>query len=314
MAWSEGENSTKPPLYAPFLTSCGKDNIVVSHWEEKPCTGDWCEQSYTHQRLINFNFMKQTIGLTLVEVKHTQRLYRDNDDRCIVHISMEMKGFPYADCFVVEVRHVASRHGKKDLIIEVGMHVRFLKSCLFEGKIRNNTGSETSNAQAELLKRICEGCKEYAVETEEESPDGEAEEESHDNEVEEDNHHDEDNEQENSKVVPLSNGTAAVPISRSTELTEANNSILHTVLLALASLFQKYVQPYVPYSYKPIQPTSVDETLKVIRSQIDVLKDVSVKSVKEEDQEEVKKEILAIEKRLENIEKIAVCSKIGGCK
>ena len=312
MAWSEGEKSTKPPIYAPFLTSCGKDNVVVSHWEEKPCTGDWCKQSYTHQRLIKFNFMKQTIGQTLVEVKHTQRLYRDNDDRCIVHISMEMKGFPYADCFVVEVRHVASRHGNKDLILEVGMHVRFLKGCLFEGKIRKNTGNETSKAQAELLKRICEGCKEYAVEIEEESHDGEAEEESHDNEVEEENHDDdddEDNEQENSttrEVALSSNGTAAVPISGSSELTEANNSTLRTVLLVLASLFQKYVQPYVPYSYKPIQPTSVDETLKVIRCQIGVLKDVSLKSVKEEDREMVKKEILAIEERLEKIEKIAV--------
>ena len=45
-------------------------------------------------------------------------------------------GFPYADCFVVHVRHVASRVGNRDLSIKIGMHVEFLKSCMFESKIR----------------------------------------------------------------------------------------------------------------------------------------------------------------------------------
>ena len=45
-------------------------------------------------------------------------------------------GFPYADCFVVQVRHVASRVGNEDLSIQIGMSVQFLKSCLFEKKIK----------------------------------------------------------------------------------------------------------------------------------------------------------------------------------
>ena len=289
VAWSEGQNSKKPAIYGPFLASFGKNNVVVSPWEEGRFQGAWCEQNYTHQRLITFNFMKQTIGQTLVEVKHTQRLIRDKDDRCIVHISMEMKGFPYADCFVVEVRHVASRIGKQDLIVQVGMYVRFVKGCLFEGKIRNNTGTETSNAQGELLKRICEGCKEYAVEVvteEEDQSDGLTDE----------------------SIASPSNGEVA-PTNRSTKVIEANSAV-QTILLLLATLFRKYVLPYLPYEYKYIQPNTVDEALKDVRQRITVLRELSMKSFKEEEQQEVKNEILAIEKSLTRIEQMNVSAEL----
>ena len=46
----------------------------------------------------------------------------------LVHMSV--------DCFVVEVRHVASRLGENDVSIQIGMFVRFVKSCLFENKIK----------------------------------------------------------------------------------------------------------------------------------------------------------------------------------
>jgi hypothetical protein len=297
VAWSEGQNSTKPPIYAPFLTTCGKDNVKVSPWEEGQFTNEWCQQSYTHQRRITFQFMKQTIGQTLVEVQHTQRMIRDKDDRCIVQITMEMKGFPYADCFVVEVRHVASRHGKSDLVLEVGMYVRFVKGCLFEGKIRNNTGNETSKAQCELLCRIVEGCREYAIL------------------VEEDNEEDIDMEQEmeskslSKNAIPEVNGRTPADNHQTTELMEANTA-LRTLLLVLAALFQKYVQPYVPYKYKPIQPSTVNEVLQDVRERIVVLRDVSFKSVREEDREEVRNEILAIEESLCKIEQMNVSNSI----
>ena len=41
-----------------------------------------------------------------------------------------------SDCFVVEVRHVASRVGDNDLLIQIGMFVKFMKSCMFESKIK----------------------------------------------------------------------------------------------------------------------------------------------------------------------------------
>lgn len=45
-------------------------------------------------------------------------------------------GFPYADCFMVEVRHVVSRVGDNDLSIQIGLFVNFVKKTMFESKIK----------------------------------------------------------------------------------------------------------------------------------------------------------------------------------
>ena len=79
-------------MYGPFLEGQGKNNVVVGPWESGEFRGDWCGEDYTQERTVTFNFMKQTIGQTLVEVKHTQRCRRVANDRCIVQIKMEMKG------------------------------------------------------------------------------------------------------------------------------------------------------------------------------------------------------------------------------
>lgn len=164
-----GQWSDERPIYKPFLEGQGKNNVTVLPWQSGTFEGGWCGETYAEERVVSFDFLKQTIGQTLVEVKHTQRK-REEDGRCVVQIKMEMKGellppfgssyrgtprcaepvrlictrdspaflgFPYADCFAVHVRHVASRDGGgNDLTIQIGMHVEFLKSCLFEKKIR----------------------------------------------------------------------------------------------------------------------------------------------------------------------------------
>ena len=94
--WSEGQNCDKEAMYGPFLQKQGKNNVVVSPWESGVFEGEWCGEKYTEERLVTFSFMKQTIGQTLVEVKHTQRCRRIENDQCIVQIKMGMKGFPYA--------------------------------------------------------------------------------------------------------------------------------------------------------------------------------------------------------------------------
>jgi len=87
LQWSEGDKS----LYKPFLEKQGKDNVTVAEWKEGECNGDWCGEQYAKQREVTFNFYKQTIGKTLVDVKHTQQLRRESD-RCIVQIKMAMSG------------------------------------------------------------------------------------------------------------------------------------------------------------------------------------------------------------------------------
>jgi len=92
VAWSEGHGCDKKPMYGPFLEKQGKNNVTLTQWETGKYKGDWCGEEYTHERVVAFEFMKQTIGQTLVKVKHTQRCRRIDNDQCIVHISMEMKG------------------------------------------------------------------------------------------------------------------------------------------------------------------------------------------------------------------------------
>ena len=93
VAWSEGVGCDKSPMYQPFLESMDKDNVVVGPWENAGgYKGEWCGETYASQRTVTFQFMKQTIGMTLVNVKHTQRCRRVNDDRCIVQMTLEMKG------------------------------------------------------------------------------------------------------------------------------------------------------------------------------------------------------------------------------
>lgn len=89
VAWAEGADCGKGPMYRPFLESMDKDNVVVGPWEKTAGNyeGEWCGERYDSQRTVT-----QTIGMTLVNVKHTQRCRRVNDDRCIVQMTLEMKG------------------------------------------------------------------------------------------------------------------------------------------------------------------------------------------------------------------------------
>ena len=289
VAWSEGENCDKKPIYGPFLTSCGKNNVVVNSWETEPSEykGEWCGETYTQQRTVTFNFMKQTIGQTLVEVKHTQRCRRTDNNQCIVHMTLEMKGFPYADYFVLEVRHVASRLGENDLQVEIGMFVRFLKSCMMEGKIRKNTGVETTKTQLDLLGRTVEGCKQYAKEVE--GPEEDDEEESTDDKA----------------LLAIKNNTTNIshgPI----ELPEPIIRALRMIMMVFVTLFRALVEPYIPPELlNPFPPSTVDEAMESVRARMDLLEEISLKSVTERRKTDIDKEVKVIKKSLSRIEQIS---------
>lgn len=284
VAWSEGENCNKKQIYAPFLTSCGKNDVKVTPWEMGgEIVGDWCGEKYTQQRYVTFNFMKQTIGQTLVEVKHTQRCRRLGNDRCIVQMTLEMKGFPYSDCFVVEVRHVASRVGESDIIVEIGMIVRFLKSCLFEGKIKTNTGAETTKAQLELLRQTVEACKPFVKEA---APGEDGEE---DDEMDE-------------SVAAGDNVVGRSPII----LPEAVVAVVRMILMVLLTLFRTYVKPFIqPELLNPLPPSSIDEALQDVRTRLDLLENVTLKSVSGKSKQVISRELTSIKQALDRIEDVS---------
>lgn len=55
VAWSEGQNTNKAPLYGPWLKESGKQDIKVGEWEfadeGKDFVGDWDGEKYTQKRV-----------------------------------------------------------------------------------------------------------------------------------------------------------------------------------------------------------------------------------------------------------------------
>lgn len=278
VAWSEGNDCVKEPLYGPFLTSCGKNDVKVNKWEsqEGGYTGEWCSEHYTQQRIVTFNFMKKTIGQSLVSVQHTQRCRLIENDRCILHMTLKMKGFPYADCFVVEVRHVATRVGENDILVEMGLHVRFLKSCMFESKIRTNTTAETTKLQMDLLALITEGCKPYAKESV-----GDDEEEVED---------EDDVEKELDEIVEESSDIICdLPFIR--------------FFITLGAKI--FLWPFIKLDlFDPFPPTNVGEALTNVRRRVALLEKISCDGVTDEQKDKVVNEMKAIQSSLKNIEAI----------
>ena len=277
VAWSEGNDCDKEPMYGPFLTSCGKNDVKVQKWEshEEGYKGEWCGETYPQKRIVTFNFMKKTIGETLVSVQHTQRCRCVDNDRCVVHMTLKMDGFPYADCFVVEVRHVASRVGENDVLVEMGLHVRFLKSCLFEKKIRTNTTAETTKLQMDLLSLIIEGCKPYAKEIE-----------GDDEEV-----YDEMEEEPEATAEESKDIICDLPFIR-------------FIITLGAKIF---LWPFIKLDlFDPFPPATVDDAIMNVRRRVVLLEKISCDGVKDDEQmKKLAKEMKAIQLSLKNIEEIA---------
>ena len=281
VAWSEGHDCDKEPVYGPFLTSCGKNNVKVQPWESKEegYKGEWCGETYDQQRIVTFDFMKKTIGETLVSVQHTQRCRRIDNDRCIVHMTLDMNGFPYSDCFVVEVRHVASRVGENDILVEIGLFVRFLKSCMFEGKIRTNTTAETTKLQMDLLALTIEGCKPYAKEV--------AEKDEEDDE-EDDDEDDESAEEESKDII------CDLPLFR--------------FLIRLGAKI--FLWPFIKLDlFDPFPPVTMDEAVTNVRRRVVLLEKISKNDdVNDEQKDVLAKELKTIQASLKKIEAITTVS------
>mmetsp|Transcript_40166 Transcript_40166/g.121077 ORF Transcript_40166/g.121077 Transcript_40166/m.121077 type:complete len:293 (-) Transcript_40166:792-1670(-) len=59
IVWSEGKGTNHEPLYGPWLSSCGKNDVVVGDWEmakDEAFLNEWCGQKYDKKRIVTFNF------------------------------------------------------------------------------------------------------------------------------------------------------------------------------------------------------------------------------------------------------------------
>jgi len=185
--------------------------------------------------------------------------------------------------------------GECDLKIEIGMHVQFLKSCMFEKKIRTNTGAETTKAQQTLLSRTVEGCKQYAKVSSTTAEDSVDDEDADEVETEE-------------MTEPRPRGQAS-PKGSLARLPEVIVIMLRTVLIALTAAFRTYLFPYIPEQLiEPVPPRTVEEAVANSKRAMDSLRVTSLESVSERRKNDVLREIGLIEKSIERIERIHAAS------
>jgi hypothetical protein len=176
--WSEGNGTDKKPFYGPWLADSGKMDVNIGDWDvaedEQGIVNEWDKKVYQQKREVTFRFERTNqlgSGPSIVDVKHTQYLRVDGNDRCVVSTTMKMGGIPFSDCFDVQVRWVATRVGKRDLSIKVGLFVFFVKQILVAGQIRSGTTKATTASQLDLFINMKKACgSEEVIVLEKEGP------------------------------------------------------------------------------------------------------------------------------------------------
>ena len=149
--WSEGNGTSAPRFYGPWLESEGCFDFLVKHWEtaepgSEGFINEWCKDTYSQRRLVTFKFKRTShlyIGPPVAFVKQMHYCRVEGKDKCILHMSASFEGIPYSDAFVVEMRWVGSRVGLNDLKIEVGLFVVFKKPTILKNQIKAGTINET---------------------------------------------------------------------------------------------------------------------------------------------------------------------------
>jgi VAD1 Analog of StAR-related lipid transfer domain len=165
LVWKKGD------FYKGWLEAGGKDEIAVRDWEstEGGCrNSEWKDDTtrYVERREVHFTFTRTThlyTGPPVAQV-HQTHLSTLTERRCIVQIQVSMEGIPFANCFNVAIRWVATqRTATSPIHVEVGLFVNFVEQTILAGKIRSGTTEETTKTQQSLLKAVVEECDNFAT-------------------------------------------------------------------------------------------------------------------------------------------------------
>ncbi len=157
---TEGES-----FYESWLKEEECFDVGVSAWETaengKKFRNEWCNEEYDQQRLVTFKFNRTThlyIGPPVAIVKQRHFLRVEDNDRCVLAISAEFEGIPYADTFAVEMRWVATRSGRNDVTVKVGLFVNFKKTTMMKSQIKSGTITETKSVHLRLFDAVKRAC------------------------------------------------------------------------------------------------------------------------------------------------------------
>jgi hypothetical protein len=115
---------------------------------------------------------------------------RVEGDRCIVAISAEFEGIPYADNFAVEMRWVATRKGTNNVHVQVGLFVVFKKNTMLKSQIKSGTIAETKNVHLRLfdaVKKACVSSEDVRLEKEDSKVEGDEDVDDDDDEDDDEN-------------------------------------------------------------------------------------------------------------------------------
>ena len=157
---TEGES-----FYKSWLEEEECFDIGMGEWEiaesGKKFTNEWCNEEYDQQRLVTFKFNRTThlyIGPPVAIVKQRHFIRVEDKDKCVLAISAEFEGIPYADTFAVEMRWIATRMGRNDVMVKVGLFVNFKKYSMMQSQIRSGTVTETKSVHLRLFDAVKKAC------------------------------------------------------------------------------------------------------------------------------------------------------------
>mmetsp|Transcript_30233 Transcript_30233/g.60081 ORF Transcript_30233/g.60081 Transcript_30233/m.60081 type:complete len:420 (-) Transcript_30233:30-1289(-) len=169
-------------FYGPWLETKKSEKVKVGGWEKNRHEHKFSKEVFSHKRVATFDYPRTThlwVGPPMAGVTQAHYARIDDGARCIIAMSVEMNGIPYADVFAVEVRWVATNVADKVIEIEVGVAVDFKKSSMFKGQIRSGTEEETGAIHMslfeEMKRRVGEMAAEAGEELEQEAGPGAAE-------------------------------------------------------------------------------------------------------------------------------------------
>jgi VAD1 Analog of StAR-related lipid transfer domain len=182
LIWKDGAVNVDggEAFYKSWLTASGKEEIKVQSWEQAEggpgspfaFNSQWDNDAtrYGQRRKVEFTFTRTThlyTGPPIAKVKQCHFGKVAGDERCILHMQIEMEGIPFADCFNVQIRWVVTRIGgtaeKPILEIRVGLFVNFVKQTILAAKIRSGTTEESTKTQKSLLHAVLAKCTDFIV-------------------------------------------------------------------------------------------------------------------------------------------------------
>jgi len=186
--WSDRPGNKS--FYGSWLEEEECYDISTEEWKfEGDLKNKWCNEKYDQERLVTFKFNRTThlyIGPPVAFVKQQQFCRVEGDDKCVVAISAEFEGIPYADSFAVEMRWVASRKGTNNVHVQVGLFVVFKKNTMLKSQIKAGTIAETKNVHVRLfdaVNKVCVGCNGDRPDKEDSEDEGDKSIEEEENEI-----------------------------------------------------------------------------------------------------------------------------------